>query len=156
MSYFPTTEIETNAEVIEEKVTKIPEQAKAQEKPKRRPFTVWTVGGTDYKMRLSTEAIAELEGRYKTNLLNLLSTENEALPAMSIMLDVAFSALKKYNHGIGRKDMYTLFDRYVDEGGSQLTFYTDVFTDIFAVSGFFTAEAAEKLHQEMQDIKDRM
>jgi len=158
MSYFPTVdENETNEQATAENITAIPtEDSKPAEKPKRRPFAIWSVGGTDYKLRLSTEAIAELEGRYKTNLLNLMATEGEALPAMSIMLDVAFAAIKKYNHGISRKDMFSLFDRYVDEGGSQLRFYTDVFTDIFAVSGFFTTEAAEALRTEMQDIRDRM
>lgn len=41
---------------------------------KRKPFAVWTVGETDYRLKLDTATIAELETKFKCNLLTLLES----------------------------------------------------------------------------------
>jgi hypothetical protein len=147
--YFPTPTDE------KENVTPIQAEPEAPVKPAHRPYAVWNVDGKTYKLKLTTSAIMELESRYKVNLLTLTSMSDDGLPAISIMLDIAFAAVKKYHASITRKDMPKLFDAYIEEGGSQLSFYTDVFMPIFAVSGFFTKEAAEELQSKMEEIQGR-
>lgn len=111
------------------------ESEKATEQ-KRKPFALWEVGGNTFKLKLKTSSIVELETRYKTNLMNILGAGQGGMPALSVMLDVAHVAMKDFQHGITKAEVQNIFDRYVDEGGSQLSFYTSVYMEVFAVSGF--------------------
>ena len=66
---------------------------------KRKPFAVWTVGETDYRLKLDTATIAELETKFKCNLLTLLESSG-SMPALSVMLTIVHGAMKKFNHGV--------------------------------------------------------
>ena len=130
------------------------EQA-AETRVTRRPFAVWEVGGETYRMKLTTADIQELEQRYKTNLVNIMTTDDDTgLPALSVMLDVAQQAMQKYHHGITRAKVMSLFDAYVEEGGSQSEFFMNVYTDIFRVSGFFSRARVEKMERLMKDAEE--
>ena len=41
---------------------------------KRSPFAIWEVGGKEYKLKLNTATITQLEAKYKTNLMNIMGT----------------------------------------------------------------------------------
>lgn len=127
------------------------EQEKVVQIPERKPFQVWQVGGESYRLKLDTAGISELEQRYKTNLMNVMGTGNGGMPALSVMLDVTHAAMKKYHHGIKRDQLNTLFDKYIDEGGSQLNFYTEVYMGIFTVSGFFSTSLANQVEGAMEE-----
>ncbi len=127
------------------------EQEKVVQMPERKPFQVWQVGGESYRLKLDTAGISELEQRYKTNLMNVMGTGNGGMPALSVMLDVTHAAMKKYHHGIKRDQLNTLFDKYIDEGGSQLNFYTEVYMGIFTVSGFFSTSLANQVEGAMEE-----
>ena len=64
--------------------------------------------------------------------------------------------MKKYNHGIKEKDVIELFDKYEEEGGSQLSFMTDVFLPIFQVSGFFSQAQADTMNENIEEAKEQM
>lgn len=131
------------------------ETAEAPERVTRRPFAVWEVGGEAYRMKLTTSDIQELEQRYKTNLLNVLTTDDDTgMPALSVMLDIAQVAIRRYRHGITRAKVVELFDQYVEDGGSQFEFYTNVFTDIFMVSGFFSRARVAKMQAVQNDLSE--
>lgn len=127
------------------------EREKVVQMPERKPFQVWQVGGESYRLKLDTAGISELEQRYKTNLMNVMGTGNGGMPALSVMLDVTHAAMKKYHHGIKRDQLNTLFDKYIDEGGSQLNFYTEVYMGIFTVSGFFSTSLANQVEGAMEE-----
>lgn len=111
----------------------------------RRPmFALWSVGGYAYRLKLKTQAINELERKYKTNLLSLLGSE-AGLPALNVMLDIAHAAMVPWHNGIRHGAVEAMFDLYVDEGGSQLQFYKDVYLEIFKASGFFSKEMLEDM-----------
>lgn len=111
----------------------------------RRPmFALWSVGGYAYRLKLKTQAINELERKYKTNLLSLLGSE-AGLPALNVMLDIAHAAMVPWHNGIRHGAVEAMFDMYVDEGGSQLQFYKDVYLEIFKASGFFSKEMLEDM-----------
>lgn len=124
---------------------------------KRSPFAYWEVGGERYKLKLKTPSIVELENKFKTNLLNVMgSNEGGGMPALSIMLEVTHAAMKEWHHGIKPKDVLEMFDKYLDEGGSQLQFYTEVYMKIFTASGFFSQALAQDMEKTLEEAKEIM
>lgn len=124
---------------------------------KRSPFAYWEVGGESYKLKLKTPAIVELETKFKTNLLNVMgSNESGGMPALSIMLEVTHAAMKEWHHGVKPKDILTMFDKYLEEGGSQLQFYTEVYMKIFTASGFFSQTLAQDMEKTLEEAKDNL
>lgn len=132
------------------------EPVKKQEK--KQPFALWKVGDTEYKLKLTTQEIIRLESMFNANLLSVISsnTENNEMPPLKVMLLITHGAIKKYNHGIKEKDVIELFDKYEEEGGSQLSFMTDVFLPIFQVSGFFSQAQADTMKENIEEAKEQM
>lgn len=132
------------------------ESVKKQEK--KQPFALWKVGDTEYKLKLTTQEIIRLESLFNANLLSVISsnTENNEMPPLKVMLLITHGAIKKYNHGIKEKDVIELFDKYEEEGGSQLSFMTDVFLPIFQVSGFFSQAQADTMNENIEEAKEQM
>ena len=112
--------------------------------PMRIPFATWTVGDTDYRLRLDVSAIEELEMKFKTNLLNLLG-DNGNMPAIKVMLDVVHKAAQKYQHNLKRDDVAKLYQKWIDEGHSQIEFYLQVFMGVYKASGFFSKSMNETI-----------
>lgn len=137
-----------------EAVEETPEESKVVEMPKRKPFAIWNVKGEDYKMVLGTQDIVALETKYKTNLMNIMGAGNGGMPALTVMLDVTHAALKKFHHGISKDAVMAMFDQYVREGGSQLNFYTEVYMQIFQVSGFFSASLTNQMQGALEEAKE--
>lgn len=132
------------------------EPVKKQEK--KQPFALWKVGDAEYKLKLTTQEIIRLENLFNANLLSVISsnTENNEMPPLKVMLLITHGAIKKYNHGIKEKDVIELFDKYEEEGGSQLSFMTDVFLPIFQVSGFFSQAQADTMNENIEEAKEQM
>ena len=129
---------------------------KVQEfKPSTKGFAIWDVGGTGYKMKLRTGGIKELENRYKTNLMKLIDT-GDSMPPLSVMLDVVHVAMQEWNHGVKIKDVEALFDKYVDEGGSQTDFFVGPYMDVFTASGFFSKSLTEDMKETLEKAKESM
>lgn len=125
----------------------------SEKKSIKKPFEIWTVKGVDYKLKLSTSAIIELENKLNCNLLRVL---DEGLPSLQIMAMLIHSALKKYNHGINLNDVSDILDDYFDEGGSQIDLFQNVIIPIFNVSGFFTPAMAEAMEVKMKEADEQM
>lgn len=150
MEYFPDEKVVDIEELAETK------EEKAAEK-KSIGFAVWNVGGTGYKLKLSTAGIKELESRYKTNIINMMRPKDEeSMLPLTTMLDVTQVAMKPWNHGIKIKNIESLFDRYLEDGGSQLEFYANVYMEIFMVSGFFSRSLAEDMSETMEKAREEM
>ena len=132
------------------------EESKVVEMPKRKPFALWEVGGQSYKLKLKTSAIVELESKYKTNLMNIMGSGQGGMPALSVMLDVAHAAMKDWNHGITKNGVMDIFNRYIEEGGSQLSFYMTVYMEIFTVSGFFSVNLSNQMAAAMTEAKETL
>ncbi len=145
-----------NVEEKDQTVEKEHEGDKVVEMPKRKPFALWEVGGQSYKLKLKTPAIVELETKYKTNLMNIMGTGQGGMPALSVMLDVAHAAMKDWQHGITKNEVQNLFEKYVNEGGSQLSFYMSVYMEIFAVSGFFSVNMSNQMQEAMTEAKETL
>lgn len=119
---------------------------------KRIPFVVWKVDDAEYKLKLTTGAIVKLEEQFKTNLLNLI----DGVPALKVMLTITHAAMLKYHHGIKYKEVEDLFEKYIEEGGSQTAFMTDVFIPIYQASGFFSGSTAEEMEDKLAEAKKQL
>lgn len=146
MSVFGLDE-EITEEKNEEKVVEF-------EKPKKRPFYVWEVGGERYRLKLDSTAVCRLEEKFGQNLLNVISMNG--IPALGVMLTIVQSATVKYQHSLTFEKVQKLYDRYVEEGGNQMKLYTNVIMGIMAVSGFFTAEQAEAMKDKLEAATQQM
>lgn len=117
--------------------------------PKRKPFHVWEVDGVGHRMKLNTGMIAQLENKYRRNLLNIIS--DEGLPPLSVMLTVAQAAITPWEHGTTYQSVEKLYDTWVEvDGGSQTDLLSDVIIPTMAVSGFFTQAQAEQILDQME------
>lgn len=119
---------------------------------KRIPWASWEVDGVEYKLKLSTGAITKLEEQFKTNLVNIL----DGVPALKIMLTVTHAAMQKFHHGIKYKEVETLFEKYIDEGGSQTEFLTNVFMPIYQASGFFSGSMTETMDEKLETAREQL
>lgn len=125
----------------------------SEKKSIKKPFEVWTVKGVEYKLKLSTSAIIELESKLNSNLLNIL---NDGIPSLQIMAMLIHGALKKYNHSISLSDVNDILDDYFDEGGSQLDLLQNVIIPIFNVSGFFTPAMVKVMEVKMKEANEQL
>lgn len=124
-------------------------------RPKRKAFATWEVGGETYRLKLNTATICQLEEKFKTNLMNLLGSDDD-IPALSNMLYITHAAMKNYHHGIKLEDVKTMYDTYLSEGGSLITFFMDVFMPIYQVSGFFTESVESNMERQMKQAKEQI
>ena len=124
-------------------------------KSKRTPFAYWEVGGKDYKLKLTTAVICQLEDKFKCNLMNILSNYG-GMPPLAMMLTIAQGAMKTWEHGIKYTDVQNMFDKYCEEGGTQLTFLADVLIPIFTVSGFFSEDQQMEVDRKLEEAKEVM
>lgn len=124
-------------------------------KKKRAPFAYWNVGGKEHKLKLTTSVICQLEDKYKCNLLNILQSSG-GVPPLAIMLSITQGAMKTWEHGVKYTDVQEMFDKYCEEGGTQLSFMTDVLMPIYSVSGFFSEDQQTEMDRKLEEVKDVM
>ena len=109
------------------------------------------------KLKLTTSEIVSLESKLRVNLLTIISSADDgSLPPLKVMLLITHGAMKKFQHGIKEDDVIELFDKYCEEGGTQMTFMTDVFLPIYQVSGFFSQAQAETMDKRLVEAKEQM
>lgn len=125
------------------------------EKKKRPPFAYWNVGGKEHKLKLTTAVICQLEDKFKCNLLNILSNSG-GMPSLAVMLTITHGAVKTWEHGIKFADVQAMFDKYCEEGGTQLSFMTEVLMEIYKVSGFFSEDQQEEMDRKLEEVKEVM
>lgn len=119
---------------------------------KRAPFAYWSVGGRDYRLKLTTAVICQLEDKFKGNLLTLL----DGMPPLAVMLTIIQGAMKNWEHGIRFVDVQNLFDKYCEEGGTQLSLMTDVVMPVYSVSGFFSESQQETMDEKLVEIAENL
>ncbi len=124
-------------------------------KTKRAPFAYWNVGGREYKLKLTTAVICQLEDKFKCNLLNILSNSG-GVPPLAVMLSITQGAMKTWEHGIKYTDVQAMFDKYCEEGGTQLSFMADVLMPIYSVSGFFSEDQQTEMDRKLEEMKEVM
>lgn len=122
-------------------------------KGKRKPFAYWSVGGEDYKLKLTTQQVCRLEEKFRCSLVTLIM-QSGGIPQLGVMLTLIQAAMTPWRHGVKYKDVQALYDRYVDDGGTQMDLMMDVVMEIMLVSGFFTESQRENVEDKREDLKE--
>ena len=137
-------ELITDAVDNEEKVVDFGEAKK-----RRKAFHIWTVGDNEYKLKLRASITCKLEEKYKRNLLDIVSAGS--FPPLNVMLTIIQAAMLPWHHGIKYKEVQDIYERYVEEGGSQTDLVSNVLMPTLVVSGFFTPDQAESMEEKLQE-----
>lgn len=96
----------------------------------KKAFCEWTVDGQTYRLKLKTSDVVALEQRLKKSCLDLLDVQSGmGVPSLTTMLTIVYYAMKSWQHGIKETDVMTLFDKYIEDGGSQIDFYVNIVLD---------------------------
>jgi len=141
----------TESEVVEEEK----ENEKVVEMPKQKCFAVWHVGKNEFKLKLQTAGVKELEKKYKMAIMDLMHGES-GMPPLSVQLEVLHVAMKPWNSGITAKNVEVLYDKYLEEGGDLLSFYTNVYLEIFMVSGFLSKKMKSEMMASLEEMKKEL
>ena len=104
-------------------------------------YVDFSAGNKDYKLRLNTRNLVQLEKQLGCNPLSIFG-EGEELPTVTTMVQVLYASLVQYNHGISLNDAYDIFDDYLADGHA-MTDFISVIIDIYKVSGLIK-ESTEK------------
>ena len=85
-----------------------------------------------------------------------LMQNGDGIPPLTVMLDVAHVAMKPWNHNITQKDMERMFATYEEEGGDLLSFFTNVYLEVFMVSGFLSKRVAAEMATSLEDMRKEL
>ncbi|MDO5398248.1 MAG: DUF6096 family protein [bacterium] len=98
-----------------------------------------TVGDKDYKLRIGCAEAVDLEEKLGKHPLNIFSKAQEGgIPRMPKISDLVFClyyALLHYQPKTELKDVYEIYDKYMDEGHQQSDLIL-LLMKVFEVSGF--------------------
>lgn len=112
-------------------------------------FTTLKIKETEYKLKLRSRDIIQLEKALGTSPLSVLMGLNtNELPKLEDMITILQHSLQAFQHGFDKEKTFDLFDEYVDNGGSLIEFIP-VILEVFQTSGLIpkeveAAEAAPK------------
>jgi len=98
-----------------------------------------TVGGKEYKLRLTTSAVMATEKRLGKSMLTALENIEENM--METLITVLWGAMQAFNDNISFEDVAELIDQYIDDGQSIENLMGEVYR-LLEVSGFFTGGQA--------------
>ena len=104
-------------------------------------YTTITIGGIDYKARLTAKACVDLEKKLGTNPLNVFSqiATDGSIPPLGTLILILQASLVTYEHGITLDKAYELYDKFIDDGNTLMDL-VPILMDIFKISGFFKEE----------------
>lgn len=105
-------------------------------------YKEFTVGNTEYKLRLGANECVNCEEKLGKPLLGFVMGMSqmkekgpEVLPKLQELMLILHACLVKLNHGIDMKKTYEIYDDYIDNGGS----YTELIgllVEVLNESGF--------------------
>ena len=93
------------------------------------------VGDKEYKCKLNTKSLVNLEKRLGMNPLNIFMNIGENnLPKLEDMLIILHESLQSLEHGISMEDVYDIYDSFIEDGNTFVDFIP-VIMDIYKTSG---------------------
>lgn len=101
-------------------------------------YTIFTVGNTEYKLRLNTRNLISLEKQINRGALTIFG-DGDRVPSIAEMVAILHCSLQQYQHNITLNDAYEIFDKWVEEG-NPITDFIAIIVDIYKVSGLFREE----------------
>jgi hypothetical protein len=103
----------------------------------------FNAGSKEYKLRLNTRNVVELEKKLGCNPIMIFGLEGDQIPTVATMVVILHASLQTYNHGITLNDTYDIFDAYLEDGHTSVDFIK-VIMEIYKASGIVPKEEDEK------------
>lgn len=97
-------------------------------------FYTMTVGGEEYKMRLTASAIMQIEKKLGKPLFKALETIQDNM--VETITTILWGAMQPLNAGFTMEKATALFDDYIDDGRSIEELMLEI-NSLFETSGFF-------------------
>ena len=97
-------------------------------------FYTMTVGGEEYKMRLTASAIMQIEKKLGKPLFKALETIQDNM--VETITTILWGAMQPLNAGFTMEKATALFDDYIDDGHSIEELMLEI-NGLFETSGFF-------------------
>ena len=101
-------------------------------------YVDFSAGGKDYKLRLTTRSIIQLEKQIGCKPLMIFG-DGSQMPQITTLVAILNASLQALNHGITMNDSYDIFDAYLADGHS-LTDFIAVIVNLYKVSGIIPEE----------------
>ena len=99
-----------------------------------KTFYTLTVGGTEYKLRLTASAIMAIEKRLNKSLFSALEGIQDN--AIETIITIIWGAMQPMNANFPFEKAAGLFDQYIDDGNSIEDLMMEI-NGLFEASGFF-------------------
>ena len=97
-------------------------------------FYTMTIGGEEYRMRLTAGAIMQIEKKLGKPLFKALETIQDNM--VETITTIIWGAMQPLNAGFTMEKATALFDDYIDDGRSIEELMLEI-NDLFEASGFF-------------------
>ena len=101
-------------------------------------YVDFCAGGKEYKLRLTTRSIVQLEKNIGCNPLAIFG-DGTKMPQITTLVAILHASLQALEHGITLNDSYDIFDAYLADGHS-LTDFIAVLVELYKVSGIIPEE----------------
>ena len=105
-------------------------------------FIDFAAGGKEYKLRLNTRDVVNLEAKLGCNPMAIFGN-GSTIPTITTMVQVLHASMSQYNHGITLDKTYEIFDEWLADGHA-MTDFIAVIVDVYRVSGIIPADTTEK------------
>lgn len=103
----------------------------------------FTVKNEDYKLKLTTQEIINVEDKIGKNLILLFGRDGQSIPTVKDMITILHHSLQPYNHGFKYTDTCKLFDDWLEEGNTTNGFIP-IMVEILKDSGVMKKGETEK------------
>lgn len=114
-------------------------------------YTILTINGEDYKLRLNTRTSIELEKKLGYNPLNLIIALSEnKMPKKLDVITFLHGMLQTFHHGMNMDKVMDLFDDYIEEGHSMFDL-VQPFVEVLTEAGYIPKNVE---HEEGSEEKN--
>ena len=105
-------------------------------------YTDFTVKDNQYKLRLNTRNIVNLEKQLGCNPMAVFGN-GTTIPTVTTMVHILHNSMQQYQSNITLDKAYSIFDEWLEDG-HKMTDFLAVIVDIYKVSGIIPEEVTEK------------
>lgn len=115
-------------------------------------FTNLKIGNNEYKLRMSSAKVVEIEKKIGKNPINvMLDAQSGRLPLMGDILTIFWGSLTYYQHNISFDMAADIYDEYIADGHTFEDFVSDVLLSIFETGGFIKRADTESNEEQIKN-----
>lgn len=116
-------------------------------------YAILKLTNKEYKCRLSTRNLINLEKRLGENPLNVfISVSETELPKLETLLVILHESLQSLEHGITLDDTYDIYDQWIEEGNGFIELISFLM-EVYKASGLIKEEK-KKSKSKASEVKN--